>query len=108
MLSKIRKRGILGAAEECLLAVTALNLKRMANAIFFYMANYVAGSVAIRPQFPVKIPFLTGLFVDTTELSGTGHFLRINIDRLPSTNGCLAFPGYLGIEKKYEASHLIP
>ena len=34
-ISKIRKRGILAATEECLLAAMALNLKRMANAIFF-------------------------------------------------------------------------
>ena len=33
-ISKIRKRGISAAAEECLLAVMALNLKRMVRAIF--------------------------------------------------------------------------
>ena len=31
----VTKRGILGATEECLLAATALNLKRMVKAIFF-------------------------------------------------------------------------
>ncbi len=31
---KIRKRGILAATEECLLSAMALNLKRMAKAIF--------------------------------------------------------------------------
>ncbi|MCF2660915.1 transposase [Pseudoflavonifractor phocaeensis] len=36
-ISKIRKRGILAATEECLLAAMALNLKRMVNAIFFYL-----------------------------------------------------------------------
>jgi len=35
LVSKIRKRGILGATEECLLTASALNLKRMAKAIFF-------------------------------------------------------------------------
>lgn len=34
---KIRKRGILAATEECLLAAMALNLKRMVKAIFFYL-----------------------------------------------------------------------
>lgn len=34
-ISKIRKRGILAATEECLLAATALNLKRIVNAAFF-------------------------------------------------------------------------
>ena len=33
-ISRIRKRGILAATEECLLAAMALNLKRMVNAIF--------------------------------------------------------------------------
>jgi len=33
----LRKRGILAASEECLLAAMALNLKRMVNAIFFYL-----------------------------------------------------------------------
>lgn len=39
-ISKIRKRGILAATEECLLAAMALNLKRMVNAIFFYLQIY--------------------------------------------------------------------
>ena len=33
-ISKIRKRGISAAAEECLLAVMALSLKRMVRVIF--------------------------------------------------------------------------
>jgi len=33
LLSKIRKRGILCAAEECLLVAMALDLKRMVKAI---------------------------------------------------------------------------
>ena len=46
-ISKIRKRGILAATEECLLAAMALNLKRMVNAIFFYLQiNYSAGTTA--------------------------------------------------------------
>ena len=36
-ISKIRKRGILVAREECLLSAMALNLKRMVHAIFFYL-----------------------------------------------------------------------
>jgi len=36
-ISKIRKRGILAATEECLLAAMALNLKRMVNAVYFYL-----------------------------------------------------------------------
>ena len=35
-ISSIRKRGILAATEECLLAAMALNLKRMVNTIFRY------------------------------------------------------------------------
>jgi len=39
-ISRIRKRGILAATEECLLASMALNLKRMVNAIFRYPQIY--------------------------------------------------------------------
>lgn len=35
-LSKIRKRGIPAVTEECLLAVMALNLKRMVKAILLF------------------------------------------------------------------------
>ena len=42
-ISKIRKRGILAATEECLLAAMALNLKRMVNAIFFYLQVHKSG-----------------------------------------------------------------
>ena len=46
-ISKIRKRGILAATEECLLAAMALNLKRMVKAIFFYLqVYYSAGTTA--------------------------------------------------------------
>ena len=46
-ISKIRKRGILAATEECLLAAMALNLKRMASAVFFYLhTSYSAGTTA--------------------------------------------------------------
>lgn len=34
-LSAVHKRGLLAAAEECLLSVLALNLKRMAKALLF-------------------------------------------------------------------------
>ena len=51
-ISKIRKRGILGATEECLLASMALNLERMVNAIFFYLQiYYFAGITAISAEF---------------------------------------------------------
>lgn len=46
-ISKIRKRGILAATEECLLAAMALNLKRMVNAIFScFQIYYSAGTAA--------------------------------------------------------------
>ena len=45
-ISKIRKRGILAATEECLLAAMALNLKRMVNAIFFYLPIYYSAGAA--------------------------------------------------------------
>ena len=45
-ISKIRKRGILAATEECLLAAMALNLKRMVNAIFFCLPIYYSAGTA--------------------------------------------------------------
>ena len=45
-ISKIRKRGILAATEECLLAAMALNLKRMVNAIFFRLQIYCSAGTA--------------------------------------------------------------
>ena len=48
-ISRIRKRGILAATEECLLAAMALNLKRMVSAIFRYpQIYYSAGTITIR------------------------------------------------------------
>ena len=46
-LLKIRKRGILTATEECLLSAMALNLKRMAKAIFsaIYMGKIWAANM---------------------------------------------------------------
>ena len=46
-ISKIRKRGILAATEECLLAAMALNLKRMVKAIFFYLQVYYSAGTAV-------------------------------------------------------------
>lgn len=40
-LSKIRKRGISAAIEECLLSAMALNLKRMAKATFFAITFFL-------------------------------------------------------------------
>ena len=50
-ISKIRKRGILTATEECLLAAMALNLKRMAkchlSAIFRYLPIYYSAGATM-------------------------------------------------------------
>ena len=46
-ISKIRKRGILAATEECLLAAMALNLKRMVNAIFRYLQIYCSARTTV-------------------------------------------------------------
>ena len=46
-ISRIRKRGILAAAEECLLAAMALNLKRMVNAIFRYPQIYCSAGTTV-------------------------------------------------------------
>ena len=50
-ISKIRKRGILAATEECLLAAMALNLKRMAkchlSAIFRYLPIYYSAGTTM-------------------------------------------------------------
>ena len=49
-ISKIRKRGISAAAEECLLAVMALNLKRMVRAIFNKLKIRFMWAVEVFPQ----------------------------------------------------------
>ena len=46
-ISRIRKRGILAATEECLLAAMALNLKRMVNAIFRYPPIYYSAGATM-------------------------------------------------------------
>ena len=46
-ISRIRKRGILAAMEECLLAAMALNLKRMVNAIFRYLQIYCSAGTTV-------------------------------------------------------------
>jgi len=46
-ISRIRKRGILAATEECLLAAMALNLKRMVNAIFRYPQIYYSAGATM-------------------------------------------------------------
>lgn len=46
-ISRIRKRGILAATEECLLAAMALNLKRMVNAIFRYLPIYYSAGTTV-------------------------------------------------------------
>ena len=46
-ISRIRKRGILAATEECLLAAMVLNLKRMVNAIFRYPPIYCSAGATM-------------------------------------------------------------
>ena len=46
-IARIRKRGILAATEECLLAAMALNLKRMVNAIFRYPQIYCSAGTTV-------------------------------------------------------------
>lgn len=46
-ISKMRKRGILAATEECLLAAMAPNLKRMVNALFFYLQVYYSAGITV-------------------------------------------------------------
>ena len=46
-IARIRKRGILAATEECLLAAMALNLKRMVNAIFRYPQIYCSAGTSV-------------------------------------------------------------
>ena len=50
-IARIRKRGILAATEECLLAAMALNLKRMAkyhlSAIFRYLPIYYSAGATM-------------------------------------------------------------
>nr|HPJ03383.1 transposase [Candidatus Limiplasma sp.] len=43
LMSKIRKRGLLCATEECLLAAMALNLKRMVKAILYSIFTRLHG-----------------------------------------------------------------
>ena len=49
-ISKIRKRGILEATEECLLAVMALNLKRMVKAILNKLKIQFIWAEAVFPR----------------------------------------------------------
>ena len=49
-ISKIRKRGISAATEECLLAAMALNLKRMVRAIFYKLIIHFVWAEALFPQ----------------------------------------------------------
>ena len=70
-ISKIRKRGILAATEECLLAAMALNLKRMASAVFFYLhISYSAGTTA---GFGSFLAFVNGSTVFRTLVCRLWH-----------------------------------
>ena len=55
---KIRKRGILAASEECLLAAMALNLNRMASAVFFYL--HISCSAVTTVGFGSFFAFVNG------------------------------------------------
>ena len=67
-ISKIRKRGISAAAEECLLAVMALNLKRMVKAIFNKLKIRFMWAEEVFPQpsfsFCQQVQILTLPFVN--------------------------------------------
>ena len=62
-ISKIRKRGILAAAEECLLAAMALNLKRMAKCHLSLSPNllFCWGHDGFQQNFYVcqQVPYFT-------------------------------------------------
>ena len=60
-ISKIRKRGILAATEECLLAAMALNLKRMASAVFFYL--HISCSAVTTAGFGSFFAFVNGSLI---------------------------------------------
>ena len=70
-ISKIRKRGILAATEECLLAATALNLKRIVNAAFFlcYIPKLGKKTRCFSPNFAFcqQVPYSTLSRNDFTE-----------------------------------------
>ena len=63
-ISRIRKRGILAATEECLLAAMALNLKRMVNAIFRYPPIYCSAGTSV--GFSSFLLLSTGPILDGT------------------------------------------
>lgn len=62
--SKIRKRGLLAATEECLLAAMALNLKRMASAVFLHL--YIYYSAGITAGYGSFLHLSTGPTLDDT------------------------------------------
>ena len=87
-LLKIRKRGILAATEECLLSAMALNLKRMAKAIFsaIYMDKIWAENMISQPIFYLCQQVLSG----AQNLSGgsqfpPGHFVVADFVSLASS-----------------------
>ena len=75
-ISKIRKRGISAAAEECLLAVIALNLKRMVRAIFNKLKIRFMWAEEVFPQpsfsFCQQVPYstLSAQFGNTSQSMG--------------------------------------
>lgn len=62
-ISKIRKKGISAATEECLLAAMVLNLKRMVRAIFYKLKIQFTWAKEVFPQpgfsFCQQVPYCT-------------------------------------------------
>ena len=82
-ISKIRKRGILAATEECLLVAMALNLKRMAKCHLFLSSNLLfCWDRCVFQQnfcFCQQVPILTQAKALKTEIE-TG--LQVGVDHL--------------------------
>lgn len=76
-LSKLRKRGILAVTEECLLAVMALNLKRMVKA-FFTVCYLVKLRLEILFFYLEKLILSTGPFFDAITLIEIFMNIRYN------------------------------
>ena len=83
-ISKIRKRGILAATEECLLAAMALNLKRMAKCHLSLSPNllFCWNRCGFQQNFYVcqQVQILTGPFCNfkcVKSVSGFGNALPL-------------------------------
>ena len=85
-LSKIRKRGIPAVTEECLLAVMALNLKRMVKAIllFLHKLKIWDENVNFKPKY---------LFCQQVQLLTQSQFVFSYPPLLCLVLTCFIFPG---------------